>query len=268
MSEVSGAASASPIEPGAFGFAGGWAVVFGGSGGLGRGICLKLAGQGVNIALTYRGNQTAAERIAAELASLGVETRCLCVDVADGAAVAQALSDLRVDVGRFHTVVYAIGADISMSFVAQVDPEEWRRTLDGDLNGFFNVTRASLPILREGGGTLLAITSAGIVRHPPLDILSTVPKAGIEALIRGVAREEGRYGVRANSVAPGMIEAGLFHRLEQRLTPAFLDAARKNTALRRFGSVDDVANAVLFLASPMAAYITGQHLVVDGGYSV
>ena len=114
----------------------------------------------------------------------------------------------------------------------------------------------------------MAITSAGLNRHPQLDILSTAPKAGVEALLRGVAREEGRYGVRANSVAPGVIDAGLFPRIVERVGQAYVDGAMHNTALRRFGTVADTANATVFLASSSANFISGHRLVVDGGYTV
>jgi NAD(P)-dependent dehydrogenase (short-subunit alcohol dehydrogenase family) len=112
------------------------------------------------------------------------------------------------------------------------------------------------------------MTSAGLMRHPQRDILSTAPKAAIEALVRGLAREEGRYGVRANTVALGVIDAGLFHRLEERLPPGFADAMRKNTALRRFGTAREAADAAVFLASSVAGFITGHSLVIDGGYAV
>ena len=86
--------------------------------------------------------------------------------------------------------------------------------------------------------------------------------------MRGVAREEGRYGIRANSVALGVIDGGLFKRLEPQVTPAFVDAMKKNTALRRFGTVREAADAAVFLASSVSGYITGVSLTVDGGYAV
>lgn len=95
-----------------------------------------------------------------------------------------------------------------------------------------------------------------------------MPKAGIEAIIRGLAREEGRHGVRANAVALGVVEAGHFHRVEQELSPEFVEAMKRNTALRRLGTAREAADAVVFLASAASSYTTGQSLTVDGGYSV
>lgn len=246
----------------------GAAVVLGGSGGIGSSICERFARQGVDVAITYRNNAAAADALAARISSMGRRAATVRVDAGDPQSVERGLKEAHERLGRIHTVVYATGADISMAFIADVDPAEWRRTIDGDLNGFFNVVKGALPLLRAGGGgSLIAVTSAGMDRHPPMDILSVAPKAGIEALVRGIAREEGRYNIRANTVAPGVIDAGLFHRLKPQVTPQFVEAMKRNTALRRFGSADEVAAVVVFLASTPAGYVTGQRITVDGGYS-
>jgi NAD(P)-dependent dehydrogenase (short-subunit alcohol dehydrogenase family) len=251
------------------GFGQGVAVVIGGSGGLGQAICLELARRGCNVALSYRNNVQAAQAVVASLQALGVQAHAFAVQLSEREQVAAALQAVHQQFGRIHTVVFASGADISMVHVANIDPDEWQRTMAGDLDGFFHVVKASLPLMRaDGGGSFVAITSAGIVRHPPMDILSTVPKAGIEALVRGIAREEGRYQIRANSVAPGIVDGGLFLRLKEQVKPEFVDAMRRNTALRRFGTAEEVAKVAVFLASDAAAYVTGQQLAVDGGYSV
>jgi short-subunit dehydrogenase len=251
------------------GFGQGVAVVIGGSGGLGQAICLELARQGCHVALSYRKNAQAAQEVVAALQALGVQAHAFALQLSEREQVAAALQAVHQQFGRIHTVVFASGAEISMVHVANIDPDEWQRTMAGDLDGFFHVVKASLPLMRaDGGGSFVAITSAGIVRHPPMDILSTVPKAGIEALVRGIAREEGRYQIRANSVAPGIVDGGLFLRLKEQVKPEFVDAMRRNTALRRFGTAEEVAKVAVFLASDAAAYVTGQQLAVDGGYSV
>ncbi len=250
-------------------FPSGVAVVFGGSGGIGQAICSALGTRGSDVALTYRSNKSAADATVARLHELGRQAEAVQVELGDIDAVAATLAGLKERYGRIHTIVFSTGADISMTYVSSIDPDEWRRTIDGDLHGFFHVVKGALPLLREGGGgSIVAVTSAGIDRHPPMDILSTAPKAGIEALMRGIAREEGRYNIRANSVAPGVIDGGLFPRLEKQVSKEVIDAMRRNTALRRFGSVAEVANVAAFLASEQAAYVTGQHIAVDGGFSV
>lgn len=247
----------------------GVALVVGASGGIGQGIARRLAASGCSVALTYRRGVAAAQGCADQIRSSGGRADILPMPLDDLGAVETAIASVVEQYGALHTVVYAVGADISMTYVANIDPVEWHSTIDGDLNGFFNVTKAALPWMRKAGGaSFVAITTAGLDRHPPLDILSTVPKAGIEALIRGIAREEGRFGIRANSVAPGIVDGGLFDRLRERVTPEFVEAMKRNTALRRFGSVDEIADVAVFLASRRAGYVTGQHLAVDGGYSV
>jgi len=247
----------------------GGAVVIGGSGGIGAAICARLADHGADVALTYRANREKAEAVAATVSAAGRRVLLGAVDVTDFAAVERFMGEAALSLGRLHTVIFATGADISMTYTSQIDLDEWRRTIDGELTGFLHVLKAGLPYLRNGGGgSIIAVTTAGIDRHPPKDILSVAPKAGIEALVRGIAREEGRYGVRANSVGLGVIDAGLFHRLEQRLTPEFVEAMKANTALKRFGTACEAADAVVFLASSVSGFITGHRLVVDGGYSI
>jgi len=105
--------------------------------------------------------------------------------------------------------------------------------------------------------------------YPPGDALSSVPKAAIESLCRAVAKEEGRSGIRANAVAPGIIDAGLGAQfLADLYSPKVWNVQRQRIALRRFGSAEEIADAAAFLASDRARYITGQTLIVDGGFSL
>ncbi len=246
----------------------GAAIVIGGSGGMGAAICARLAEHGTDVALTYRSNAAAAEAAVAAVEGAGQKAFSQALSLTDPAAVGRFVREVAEWSGSIHTLIYAVGADISMVYVNEVDRSEWLQTIDNDLNGFFHVVQAVLPYLRDGGGSILALTSAGVLRHPPKDILSTVPKAGIEALVRGVAREEGRFGIRANSLALGVIATGLFHRLEQRVTPAFVEAMKGNTALRRFGGPREVADAAVYLSSNAASFITGVSIPFDGGYCV
>lgn len=249
-------------------FPDGAAVVIGGSGGIGRAICESFARAGTDVALTYRSNAAAARETSAAVEAAGRRSLALKLDLTDRPGCRQVIDKIAEDFGRIHTLVLAAGADISMCYAADVEPEEWDHTIAGDLTGFFNILKPTIPHLRRGGGSVLAMTSAGLVRHPQKDTLSVVPKAGIEALIRGIAREEGRHGIRANAVALGVIDTGLFKRLSDRVTPQFIEAMKRNTALRRFGTAQEAADAALFLASSKAAFITGQSLRLDGGYSV
>jgi 3-oxoacyl-[acyl-carrier protein] reductase len=248
----------------------GAALVTGGSGGLGRAICVRLAAAGAPVALTYRRNQAAAAETVRAVEAAGGVAAAFAVDLGDAAAVEQAVAQATEALGPLHTVIHAAGSDIAMRFVSQVSVAEWHQVMRADADGFFHVVRAVLPSLRASKGALVALTSAGLVRFPARDILSVAPKAAIEALVHGLAREEGRHGVRANSVAVGVVDAGMFRRLSEaaELGPEWREAARKNTPLGREGSAEEVAEAAVFLASRRASFITGQRLVVDGGYSV
>ena len=249
-------------------FPAGAAVVIGGSGGIGRATCRALAAAGTDGALTWRSTAEAGRAAAAEVEAAGRRAAARALDLTDRAAVADFLARTAQDFGGIHTLVLATGADISMTWVAEIDDDEWDRTVAGDLTGCYNVIKAAVPHLRASRGSVVAMTSAALHRYAQKDVLSAVPKAAVEVLIKGVAREEGRAGVRANAIALGVIDAGLFHRLTERVDERFLDAMKRNTALRRFGQAEEAADLAVFLASRKAGYITGQSVALDGGYSI
>ncbi len=248
----------------------GVALVIGGSGGIGSAIARALGAEGVTLAITYRHNQQAAEDVAAAIRADGGSCSIHQVSLGDLSSVEGCMNALVEDHGNIHTIAHAAGTHIDQPYISQTTPEQWRNTMEWDVNGFFHVAHAALPHLRASQGSIVFISSSGLRRFPPGDVLSVAPKGAIEALIRGIAREEGRYGVRANSVAVGVVDAGMFPKLVERgeLTQEWIDAATRNTPLRRFGTPQEVADAVVFLASNQARYITGQTLFVDGGYTL
>jgi NAD(P)-dependent dehydrogenase (short-subunit alcohol dehydrogenase family) len=245
-------------------------LVIGGSGGIGSAIARGFAAAGVTLAITYRHNEDAANAVAHEIRSGGGACSVHRVALGDLESVRACMDGLVAEHGQIHTVAHAAGTHIDQPYISQVTPEQWRNTIDWDVNGFFHVVHAALPHLRESKGSIVFVSSAGLKRFPPGDVLSVAPKGAIEALMRGIAREEGRHGVRANNVAVGVVDAGMFPKLLERgeLSQAWIDAAIRNTPLRRFGKPDEVADAAVFLASNRARYITGQTLFVDGGYTL
>ena len=247
----------------------GAALVVGGSGGLGSEIATELAARGSDVALTYRSGADAAAAAAAEVESCGRRSWLAAVDLTDDEAVAAAIAELAGAAGGLHTMVYAAGPHVPQVHLSRTASAAMRAQLDADAAGFFAATHAALPHLRTAKGSIVAVTTAGLGRFPVRDGLSIVPKAAVEAAVRGLAAEEGRFGVRANSVGPGMLSDGMAQRLMASgdLDERALDAARSNIPLRSFGSAADIAEAVCFLASDRAGYISGQHLAVDGGYT-
>ena len=248
----------------------GAALVVGGSGGLGSVIAVELAARGSDVALSYRSNADAAAATAAEIERRGRRSWLAAADLTDDEAVAAAVAELADAAGGLHTMVYSAGPHVPQMHMSRTGSAAMRAQLDADAAGFFAAASAVLPHLRESRGSIVAVTTAGTGRFPVRDGLSTVPKAAVEAAVRGLAAEEGRFGVRANSVGPGMLTDGMAERLVASgdLDERALDAARSNIPMRGFGTAADIAEAVCFLASDRARYITGQQLAVDGGYTV
>jgi NAD(P)-dependent dehydrogenase (short-subunit alcohol dehydrogenase family) len=244
----------------------GAALVVGATGGIGTAVAHRLAGAGSALALTYHRNAAAAAELTE---SLPAGARRWRLDLTDADACENVVDAAARAFGGLHTVVYAAGPHVPMVHLSRVAPQRFGEQVARDTIAFFNLVAAALPRLRDTRGNLVAVTTAATRRHPPRDGLSTGPKAAVEALVRGIAVEEGRHGVRANCVGPGMTTAGNAVRLlaDGDLDDAALDAARAAIPLRRFGTADDVAAAVCFLASDAAGYVTGQKLDVDGGYT-
>ena len=153
--------------------------------------------------------------------------------------------------------------------LSEMPRELWQTVTEQDVNGFFNVMRATLPRLKEWGGDHCALRFrwapelAGARRHP------VALKAAIEALITGIAREEGRHKIRANTVLLGVIEAGCSGAHQAGcVDEAWVKEVHKNLALWRRGKPEEVGHAVVFLASDRALYVTGQRIAVAGGYGL
>ncbi len=248
----------------------GVALVVGGSGGIGSAIARGLAAAGVPLAITYRHHEDAAVAVAEKIRAEGGLCSVAPIELGNLDSVKACLDELGEEHGTVHTIAHAAGTHIDQPYISQVTPEQWRNTMDWDVNGFFHVAHAALPHLRKSQGSIVFISSAGLKRFPPGDVLSVAPKGAIEALMRGIAREEGRNGVRANIVSVGVVDAGMFPKLVERgeLSQEWIDAATRNTPLRRFGTPEEVADAAVFLASSRARYITGQTIFVDGGYTL
>lgn len=249
----------------------GCALVIGGSGGIGGVVAREFARAGTPVALSYRSNKDKAEVHAAAIRELGVDASTHSVTMGDRTSIDQMVAEAVERYGRIHTVVYAAAMLTEQVDLADVTQEQWDQAVTQDLNGFFNLFKATIPQLRaQGGGSYVNLGSAGDLWWPEKDGLSVAPKGTIEALIRGIAKEEGKHGVRANSVLVGVIEAGMFLELTRQgvFDENWTREVQKTLCLKRWGQPEEIGHACVFLASNKAAYVTGQQLAVAGGFGI
>lgn len=250
-------------------FPAGATLVFGGSGGIGQEVAKSFGASGSDVAVVYRSKREVAERVVAEIAAGGCKATLHQADVTEPAQVEAAVQAVLAAHGRIHTVVWAAGPVVEQVHIADTTQALWKRSIDIEVHGFFTAVQATLPHLREaGGGSYVHLGSAGHLWWPAKDGLSVAPKAANEALVRGIAKEEGRHNIRANSILVGVIEAGMFLELLKRgvFDQKWTDETQKLLALKRWGKPEEIGSAAVFLANN--GYVTGQQLNVSGGFGV
>jgi NAD(P)-dependent dehydrogenase (short-subunit alcohol dehydrogenase family) len=248
-----------------FDYSGKFVFVAGGTSGINLGIAKGFAAAGARIGVLSR-SQEKVDAAVAELAALGVETCGGAADVRDMAAVEAALKDAHARFGAIDVLVSGAAGN----FPAQVlglSSNGFKSVMDIDLLGTFHVLRAGFQFLRRPGACVINISATQAVQPSEFQVHVCAAKAGVEMVTRVAALEWGSAGIRVNSVSPGPID-GTEGMRRLAGTPEMREVVTKSVPLGRFGSVEEIANACLWLASPMASYVTGTTITVDGGWSL
>ncbi|MCP2341081.1 SDR family NAD(P)-dependent oxidoreductase [Actinomadura rupiterrae] len=233
------------------------AVVTGGTRGIGRAIVLALAGAGADVITCARGDGEPAQSLARELKDLGGDHAVLKADVAEAADVARLAEEARTRYGTVDVLVHNAGVISHIPF-GELPLAEWNRVIDTNLTSAFTVLQSMLPVLRDGASVVNVgsrVATIGI----PMRAHYTASKAGLIGLTRSAAKELGSRGIRVNVVAPGPIET------EAEVPAAVRERYQKMIPLGRLGAAEEIAGAVLFLASDLSGFVNGETLHVDGG---
>jgi NAD(P)-dependent dehydrogenase (short-subunit alcohol dehydrogenase family) len=239
------------------------ALVTGAGQGNGRAIALGLAAHGADIVASDI-DLAGAERTAADLRGSGSSAFAFRLDVTDAAACHALAQTVARDIGEVSILINNAGIIIREGLDSPRAAENWRRVLDVNLTGVFNVTHAFLPMLRKTRGTIVNLGSiASFVGVG--DTLGYAPsKGGVKLLTQALARDLARDGIRVNAIAPGVIETAMTE--VTRNDPARLAGFVGRTPLGRVGQPEELVGPVVFLVSEMASYVSGVTLPVDGGF--
>lgn len=237
------------------------ALVTGASRGIGAAIALRLAAEGAVVAVNYAGRADAAAEIVRRIESAGGHAIALQADVSDAEAATALVADATAHLGSLDVLVNNAGITRDGLLVRMSD-DDWDAVIDTNLTGaFYTIRAAARVMMRARAGSIVNIASVVGLTGNAGQANYAAAKAGLIGLTKTVARELASRNVRANAIAPGFITTEMTDTLPE----AVRDGARGVIAMGRFGSTEDIAAAVAFLASDDASYITGQVIAVDGG---
>jgi 3-oxoacyl-[acyl-carrier protein] reductase len=237
------------------------ALITGASRGIGRGIALRFAEQGANVAFTYLSSVEKGEALAKELEAYGVKAKGYRSDAADFKAAEELVNNVVADFGTVDILVNNAGITRD-TLLMRMSEQQWDEVINANLKSVFNLTKAvQKPMLKQRKGSIINMSSVVGVKGNAGQSNYAASKAGIIGFTKSVALELGSRNIRSNAIAPGFIETEMTDVLD----PKVVEGWRESIPLKRGGSVDDIANATIFLASDMSAYITGQVMNVCGG---
>jgi 3-oxoacyl-[acyl-carrier protein] reductase len=239
----------------------GVAVITGGTRGIGLAVAKRLAGDGYDVLLTYRGDAEAAAAAKDELAGSGRQVEVIAADISTADGAGRAIEAAMQSLGRLDVLVNNAGITRD-TLLMRMSDDDWDAVLTTNLKGAFLTTKAAIrPMLRQRSGRIVNITSVvGQVGNAGQANYAAA-KAGLIGFTKSLAKEVGSRGITVNAIAPGFIDTRLTAALPDEMKTMLLE----RTPLNRFGTPEDVAGAVAFLVGPDASFITGHTLTVDGG---
>ena len=237
------------------------AIVTGATRGIGRGIALEFAKQGANVAFTYSSSVDAAKALETELQALGVAAKGYQSNAADFEAAQELAKEVLKEFGSIDILVNNAGITKD-NLLMRITEDDFDKVIEVNLKSVFNLTKAVIrPMMKQRAGSIINMSSVVGLKGNAGQTNYAASKAGIVGFSKSVALELGSRNIRSNVVAPGFIETEMTEKLDEKVVQGWRDGI----PLKRGGQPIDIANACVFLASDMSAYITGQTLSVDGG---
>jgi len=236
-------------------------IITGGSRGIGKGIVEIFADHGANVAFTYNSSADAANALADEVSKQGVKAKAYQSDAANYEQAQQLIKDVIEDFGNIDVVINNAGITKD-NLLMRMGEEDFDKVVEVNLKSVFNMTKAVMkPMLKQRKGSIINMSSVVGVKGNAGQTNYAASKAGIIGFTKSVALELGSRDIRCNAIAPGFIETEMTGKLDE----ATVQSWREAIPLKRGGTPEDIANACVFLASDLSAYVTGQTLHVDGG---
>ncbi|MFL0099467.1 3-oxoacyl-[acyl-carrier-protein] reductase [Tenacibaculum maritimum] len=239
------------------------AIITGASRGIGRGIAVEFAKQGANVAFTYSASVDAAIALENELKGLGVKAKGYQSNAADFDAAQELAKTVLEEFGTIDVLINNAGITKD-NLLMRISEDDFDKVIEVNLKSVFNLTKAVIrPMMKQRKGSIIHMSSVVGIKGNAGQANYAASKAGILGFSKSVALELGSRNIRSNVIAPGFIETEMTAKLDKKIVEGW----RNEIPLKRGGTPEDIANACIFLASDMSAYITGQTLSVDGGMS-
>ncbi len=237
-------------------------LITGGSGGIGSAVARTFAQNGYNVGIVYNSDKESAEKLCAELTSAEAVCEIFKCDVSARCEVEKLFCDFHEKIGKVDVLVNNSGIAQQKLFL-DITPEEWQRIFDINVTGVFNMCQLALSdMLEKKQGSIVNVSSIWGVKGASCEAHYSATKAAVVSLTESLAKEYGPSGIRVNCVAPGVIDT----KMNAHLSDSDIASLAEETAVGRIGTPQEVAEAVYFLASDKASFITGQTLVCDGGF--